>query len=387
MSTMTAGNAVEASPAQPQTTQQQGGDDFLQVTQPGRRQLYYVSGQAFGATISQPIPGVSGYYARLRLLTVASGGTGTAAVYQPDAPFSIYQFINFVDAFGTPVILGPGYEMCYLLGKFSKVGFGLGPASDPSNLPGTWSAGSTAGNFSFATSFPFEFLKTIGLISGANASLQPRLILTLAAESAVYSTDPTAAPTLAVNTDADFYWLPSTSEVVPPQLGTTQQWVYQPCSPTISSGAYARVAAPRLGGYLSALITEFRDGDNIRQDIYPSGQNRFRVYVDGIPMLDTMFSEAWDDMYIAGGADIPGSAGGVPARPDGVFALDRKTSLSQQDLGLFDTGSLFLSTSPGTLLEFEGAPWGTFTNTPGTLSLVLGQIIVSAPATSGQQGA
>jgi len=64
-------------------------------------------------------------------------------------------------------------------------------------------------------------------------------------------------------------------------------------------------------------------------------------------------------------------------RPAGVTAISRKSSLAQMDLGLLDTGEKFLSSNPGTQVEFNGVPWGTISNTPGNLNAVIGQIVPS----------
>jgi hypothetical protein len=67
----------------------------------------------------------------------------------------------------------------------------------------------------------------------------------------------------------------------------------------------------------------------------------------------------------------------------GVIALTRKTSLGQNLLGLLDTYEVALSTSPGTSMQIEGAPWGTITAGPGSLNALLGQVIPSGALIQG----
>jgi gamma-glutamylcysteine synthetase len=55
--------------------------------------------------------------------------------------------------------------------------------------------------------------------------------------------------------------------------------------------------------------------------------------------------------------------------------MSRKTSLANTNLGLLDTGEAYLSTNPGTLIEINGAPWGTITNSPATLNVCVGQVV------------
>ena len=70
-----------------------------------------------------------------------------------------------------------------------------------------------------------------------------------------------------------------------------------------------------------------------------------------------------------------GSALASTTRPTGVFAISRKTSLNQQSLGLLDSGEVFLSTNPGTLLEVNQSPWASITNAPATVSALVGQVV------------
>lgn len=366
--------AQEAGRPQPQTTVERPGGPFVRYAQPGRRSQYVATAQAFGQLVTQPLVAVPGYIARYRARFAATGGSGTATVAATaDAPFSAVSLVTLRDAFGTPLIVGPGFEMLYLVPKYSSQ-YGLLAAADIKNMP-TFSAVATgangSGNFTFATALPLEFAKAYGVLSGANASLLPTISWQLAASTAVYSTPPTTLPTIELDLDADFYWLPEGVNIEPPGLGTTCQWVLQNCSPTVPSQSATAVTLPRLGGYLHTIIFVLRDSTGARVDAWGT---RIRVYVDGVPLLDTRFDEWQDDIFT--------QYGGI-TRDTGVLSLSRRTSLSQINLGLLDTGETFLSTNPGTLIQFECTPWGTISNSPATLEAIVGQVVPSGALIQG----
>jgi hypothetical protein len=376
--------AQEAGRPQPQTTIEPPGGPFIRHSQPGRRAQYVLTGIAFGGLVTQPLVAVPGYVSKLRLRIAATGGaSGSSTTATADAPFSAVALVTLRDAFGTPLIVGPGYEMLYLVPKYSSQ-FGLFGQSDLKNFVifsnvatgSSSSVTSATGNFTFATCLPLEFAKAYGLISMANASLLPTLQFQLAAAAQVYSVSPSTIPTMEFDLDADFYWLPEGVATEPPGLGTTCQWVFQNANPTIGSAAAVIVTLPRLGGFLHTIILELRDSTGARIDAYGT---RFRVYVDGVPLLDTRFDTHQDDMQMQYAA-VPTS---VWTRDTGVIAISRRTSLAQVNLGLLDTGEVFLSTNPGTLVQIECSPWGTIANAPATLAAIIGQVV---PAGSLLQG-
>lgn len=374
---------VAAGRPQPQTTIEPAGGPFVRHTQEGRRSMY-VATPAFGGLITNPMVASPGYNRSYRVKTVAttSGGTGgviAATAGGQDAPYSLYQLVQVKDAFGTPLLTGPGFEMTKLVQLYSGQ-FGIDETQDIQNLPSWTGITAASGAFTFQTCLPFEFAKAYGVISGANASLLPTLQLNLAPATTLFSTSPTTLPTLTTQVDADFYWLPEGVAVEPPGIGTTCQYVYQPCNPVIPTGGSMIVQLPRLGGYLTVIILELRDSTGARVDAWPV---RPRIYVDGVPLIDSDLNTVYDDMAIqmmvgggTAGSQTSASAPQTP-RPTGTIAFSRKTGLAQRHFGLFDTGEEFLSTNPGTQIEISGMPWGTVTNSPATLNAIVGQVVPS----------
>lgn len=376
--------AQEAGRPQPQTTIEPPGGPFIRHSQSGRRAQYVVAGQAYGQLITAPLVAAPGYARKFRLRFASTGGSTSATVSAAaDAPFNVASLVTLRDAFGTPLIVGPGWEVFKALPKYGGQ-LGIHALSDPSNLP-SFSAvqsasGASAGNFSFQSCLPLEFSKAYGLVSMANASLLPTLQIQLAGSATVLASAGTAPVigTIEVDNDLDFAWLPEGVSQEPPGLGTTCQWVLQVANPSIASAASQLVALPRLGGFLSTLVFIFRDSGNLRTDsMFPT--QRIRIYVDGVPLVDTRVDTLQDDMQI----QFAGCDSGEWTRDTGVLAISRKTSLNQESMGLLDTGEEYLSTNPGTLIQVEGSPWGNFSTTPGTLNALVGQIV---PAGSLIQG-
>ena len=400
----------EAGRPQAQTTVEGGGGPFIRHSQPGMAPQYSVSGTALGGVVTQPLVARPGYFRSFRVrhdITGASAGspafvtTGTGT----DIPWSINSLVQLKDAFGTPLIVAPGYEATNIVPVLSG-GFGtpLTQSLVTSNLPSSTSGNAVNigqwtnpmviannGNASFSYALPLEFTKGYGVLSGANASLLPTLQFNFAASGAIYGTAPTNLPTINTTVDASFYWLPEGVAVEPPGLGTTRQWILQQANPTVSSTGSARVQMPRLGGFLDTIAFIARDSNGTRTNaVWPTG--RMQLYVDGVPLIDATTQEWFDDMTISYGLSpaLLGYTGGVSSNAPawtasaatttaypfaGLLAVNRKTSLMQASLGLLDTGEALLSTNPGTLVELNLSPAGTFSNGPATINVLAGQIV------------
>lgn len=386
MASAPASTATVATPAMPQTTVEPTGGPFVRYSEPGKARIYDLTGNAFGGLVNQPLVAIPGYAARFRLYLKATGGvngTSTAVGVIADAPESCVQLITLWDALGTPIVSGPGYEILRLVPMFSG-GFGLDVEADTHNLP-SFSAISQAtyngGNFTFASCIPLEFSKGYGVLGMADGDVLPKLQVQFAASSAVYATVPATAPTIELRLNADYYWLPVGSAIAPPGLGTTRQWFLQQGNPTISSAGTTTVTIPRQGGWLDTIIFVLRDSTSARVDSYPS---IIRFALDGIGEISTNLDEIYDDMAIAFSCGaLINAATAVYSRPTGVIVLTRKTSLGQKVFGLFDTYEVALSTSPGTSMTLEGAPWAAISNSPATLNVLLGQVIPSGALIQG----
>lgn len=373
---------------QPQTTSEPAGGPFVRHAPDGRRAMW-VDQQQFGGFMARPMVSSPGWNKGYRLLINSASNAGTGGVIAAgaggqDAPWSLGQLVQMKDAFGTQLLTGPGWDILYGVPKYGGQ-FGLDLMRDPKNSPQFTPMTAASGAFQASTYLAFEFAKGYGVISGANAALLPVLQINVAPASTLFSTAPSALPTLTETCDADFYWLPNVP-ADPPGIGTTEQWIYQPCNPTIPSQASEMVQLPRLGGYLTGLMLDMRDSTGARIDGYGT---RPKMYVDGVPLIDSLFTTIQEDMAISTGigaaaATTQTGAGTIPvARDTGVMYISRKTSLAQREFGLLETGEIFLSTNPGTQIEVGCFPWATISNTPATLNAVVGQVVPSGALVRG----
>ena len=385
--------ATVATPAQAQTTSQPAGGPFVRHSEPGKTRIYDLTSIAWGGLVNQPLTAIPGYASDFRLYfkaTATQTATQGLGATIADAPFNCVQLIQLFDALGTPIYALPGYEALLLVPMFSG-GFGLGLATDVRNLPSYSAINSGtafAGQFTFASCIPLEFSKGIGVLGMADGSTLPKLTLQFNTASVVFgtaiSTTMPAAAALEFRLNCDFYWLPAGANVAPPGLGSTRQWFLQQGYPGVGSTATATVTIPRQGGWLDTMIFIFRDSTGARVDAWPT---ILRFKVDGIGEIETNIDEVYDDMALMWEVGASAVGSGTPTipvpRPTGVIAFSRKTSLGRQVLGLLDTYETAMSTSAGTAMTIEGAPWGTVTNSPGVLNGLLGQVIPSGALIQG----
>jgi hypothetical protein len=364
------GDATQVAAAgrpQPQTTGEPAGGPFIRHSAPGRRPIYS-SAATYGLYFGPKMVAAPGWYRgyKLKFVNTTGGGTGgviSALAGGQDAPYSIVSQLQCKDAYGTNLF-----------------------ARSVESLPSWTGITAASGAFTFLSYLPFEFTQAYGVIAAANAALLPDLQMPISTLSTLFSTSPSVSPTLVVQNDADFYWLPNVP-TDPPGQGTTLQCIYQPCNPPVPSAGSLRVQLPRLGGYLAWLGFDLRDSTGARVDAFPA---RPGIFVDSVELINSDIAEIYDDMAInfgIGGGAYGGAANGysqtaaataiMNPRPTGIIAISRKTSLAQRDFGLLDTGEKFLSSNPGTQVEINGVPWGTISNTPGNLSAIIGQIVPS----------
>lgn len=373
-------NVGAAGRPQPQTTNQPQGGPFLRHAREASRPGYSIS-TTYSAVITNALASAPGY-ARYYDLTFAAGaGTTTSAAFQADAPYNLVQFVQHKDPWGTPLFTGDGYSLLRLVPAYAGQFFSpIYPANDITQLPSFSTVAAGTGAYTFRTQIPLEGTKGYGLISLGNSSVMPTVYMQLNSGATVLSGTLTSLANIQVTLDEFYYDIDPTMPVVPPGNGSTFQHSVVIGNQPIGSGSSTRVQLPRTGGYLTSLILVLRDSSNVRETetntngVGWASTGRIRVYVDGVPRWDETFLEAQDRMYTF--------SDGFP-RPSGVIAYNFKRSLSQLNLGLLDTLEQAVQTNPGTLIEVEMTPWGTFSSSPAQLQAIVTQLVPTGPPAQG----
>lgn len=208
-----------------------------------------------------------GFLRSILLLVTASGGTGAAAVYRQDAPWTVINEVALLDVNGAPLV-GPfgGYDL-YLVNRYGGYSFTQNPLLSPG-----YTAPTTAGNFQFMLRIPVEVSRrdALGALPNMNSASPYKLRLTQGALTEVYSTNPTTSPTIRWRCWLEAWTPPAPTgpagevqAVQPPALGTAQFW--SKTTITTNSGAQT-LRLPRVGNLIRNIILVWRDTTPARTD-------------------------------------------------------------------------------------------------------------------------
>jgi hypothetical protein len=162
-------------------------------------------------------------------VTGTAAGNSATVVFNPDMPLGVLSTVNFQDSGGNSIV---GSFDSYSVAMIMKYGgYAPGTSGDPRNsvvYTATAGSGGSGGSFSFVLRIPIEFIQRTGAGSLVNQTTQSPLVLslTLTTEALVYSTAPTAAPSVLVSVDLLGYWKGSNAAANPaPKIaGSTQYW-------------------------------------------------------------------------------------------------------------------------------------------------------------------
>lgn len=286
-------------------------------------------------------------------VTVTGGvGSGTAAIYKQDAPFSWIQTIQFLDVNSAPIIFQiAGFDL-YLIYKYGGYFF----AADPKSAE-EYSQGGIGGNSVFTLYLPLELRArdSLGSMPNTSSNTAYKVLVTIAATTDVFSTAP--APTLPTGLRLDIiqddWWEPQPSDLQgrpqaqdPPSPDTTQYWSKASFSHAASGAIQDQVK--RLGYLHREHILTFKTTAPARATT--QCPDPLTVVYEGQQMT-IQGRQLWRHMM----GRWFGYTGAVDAAAGldlGVFVIP-----FNRDFGHLvgaELGNGYLPTTPGTRLEFQG---------------------------------
>jgi hypothetical protein len=366
---------------QPQTTAPAPVGPYTAQSRESEQFGFLVTGQALGSVISQPLVPTPGHARWLDLRVTASGGVnGSVTVAAAaDAPWSAISQVQFRDAGGSPLHTYSGYQL-YLLNLYgAQTGFWNG--ADPAALP-SFSAVSVGtagtGNFAFRIKIPFElFGDAYCTIPMASQAAMPTLRSQLGASADLYTTAPGTLPTVALSIHEAYWAIPlDNPNMVPYGDGSTSQWFSAPAPTAIPSASNTAVTLPPLGFFLHTLILVFRDSTGARSDsILPGATSQIELWVDQVPEYSIELGVLTDRMFQLFGV----------TRPAGVLVVTYRNSIAMPTgpVSGIDDGTTYLPTNPGSILQLRSSAWGTFNNSPASVTALTGRLYAVGPTPSG----
>lgn len=258
-----------------------------------------------------------GYMRGIWLEVTTTGGTGAAAVYKGDGPFSALTDISVIDVNGAPIV-GPldGYDV-FLIDKFGGYRRNS-PKLHPDYLA------PTTGNFTFLMYIPIEVSARDGLgsLANINAASSYKLKVTVANKGAIFATDPTTLPTVRVRAYLDAWTQPTGTDqrgqaqaTQPPAHGTTSYWSKTVVN--INSGQQT-IRLPRVGNYVRNLIYVYRDATQVRNKTnFPA---QFDTYWD-TRLLKSYVPSVWRGQ-MSQRYNLPGADDASNGLDTGVYVED-----------------------------------------------------------------
>lgn len=356
-----------------------GGKQGQQAAMPTRKFRAAVQTHRESIFTKNYTPGVSGtpdqfdipaygFLQAIELTITVSGGvgSGTAAVYKEDAPFSWIQSIQFLDVNSAPIMFQLTGHDLYLLNKYGGYRF----SADPKNGYG-YTQGGIGGNSVFTLYIPIQIRSrdALGSLPNKNNATAYKVIFTIAPTTDVFSTAP--APTLpaALNLRAVMvaWWEPEATDLkgrqqaqVPPGNNTTQYVSKQQI--THNSGAVTHKMT-RVGYLIRNVIFVQRNATPARVDA--TWPNPATIIFEGqnltIYPMDLWKNDMVRDYGFTGAAEAAGGG------DNGVFVLAFNNDFGMQPGDELANG--YLPSTSATRLEVQGSA-----ATAGTLTVLTNDV-------------
>lgn len=299
-------------------------------------------------------------YLDLYVVGTAAGNSANVA-YNADAPFNAIAYLTLTNAAGDTIIVPVDGYALYLFNKYGCLD--QDAPCDPRSQKGysaTTGTGATGGSFAFKLRVPLEIdpETAFGAVPSMASNKSLQLGLQVASSATIYSTAPTAAPSVQVTGYQAFWAQPKSDNgrgtpqaTVPDGNNSIMMWRLD--TPSVTPGDKT-IKINNVGNVLRMIIFDYRTSAGARSESDVPGTHYIRLNNDEMYYLS---DGKWkDDMasaydYTATNETAKGLDNGIR-----VFhywlASDGKAKASSPR-------SQYLPTLDTTLLQYRGVSFGS----------------------------
>lgn len=329
-------------------------------------------------------------------ITITAAGNAAAVAFAADGPFNVLSSVTLTNSAGDPIVVPfTGYQLM-LMRKYGAMSEDA-PFGDARNDPQftlvTGAAG-TGGSAHFFLRVPGELdpRDAFGAIPNLASNKNYMLNISLAALGTIYTTQPTAAPTVTITGESHYWAQPKGTNVrgiaqqaSPDGNGSVSMWRLQTPGPTPGDNL---VKLTNVGNVLRVIIFILRTAAGARTTADWPATTQFILNDD--PMF-TLRQAAWESaMARAYGLVKPTTGGTAISSKDVAGGLDTGVYVLYQFMK--QTGSIiadhprdqYLPTLDASKAQLRGTSWGAAAS---TLEVISNEIKpISARALYGKGG-
>lgn len=305
---------------------------------------------------------------------VAAGNSATV-VFAADGPFNAIQSLIFTDTGNNEIITAiTGWDLM-IIDKFGGYKFNDDPRSGPVFVA-TAGSGATGGTFTFVLRVPIELVPrdALGSLPNKSSSTPFKVKVTINSLAAVYSTAPTAAPTLRIRMNPVSYWQPTAQDGSgnavqpnPPGVSTTQYW--NKTDYTVNAGSFTTQLDNSVGYPVRNLIFILRDSTLSRAQGESDWPDPARLQVQAT-LTAQKLKTIWRD-EIAKDYGYNGAVGDtVGSKDNGVYVLPFCKDFGPKPG--WENRRSYLRTTDGMRLQLKGTIGGSGSHTLTVLTNYVG---------------
>lgn len=315
---------------------------------------------------------VDGYLSgALVRVTATTAGNGANTAFEEDGPFSVLQSV-IVEDIGGKQILGPltGWQL-YILNRFG--GFVYNADAKANGVyTVTTGTGATGGSYRFTLRVPVQVRRrdAMGALPNRNASATFKLKITLNNIDAVYTTNPTNAPSVNVQIQ-QHGWATSDNRdykgngVSPAPNGVGSLLYTDVETIQLSSGGFNQRMST-FGGLLRVLIFELRNSTGSRATGEADFPSLFEIEIDKVKCFSRS-PLTWEHLMSEdyGLTATAESTTAVNTKPDGVYVLHWLDDFGLQPGA--ENGFRYQPITPSTAVQLIGTIGGSGAHTLSVL--------------------